>query len=77
MKAFILFLFYMLLTCTYATVLCLIEVFRCFVFEARHCYVNWDPSDTPQALNDIVISFGMFLTVVVGFLCLAVFISQI
>lgn len=77
MKPFLLFLWYTLVTSVYSFVLCVVEFIRCEVVNSNECRANNTNENSILILNFSVTGFFAFFTLTMGFLCLAVLVTQI
>ena len=79
MKPFLLFLYYSILTTTVSSILCLVEVFRCYIFNTDGKQCNLDENlDAPDGLFEInmaISGIGMLVILCLGFLTLAVWVA--
>mmetsp|Transcript_3468 Transcript_3468/g.4594 ORF Transcript_3468/g.4594 Transcript_3468/m.4594 type:complete len:133 (+) Transcript_3468:1084-1482(+) len=77
MKPFLLFLSYSVIACIYSFGLCFFEFLRCEVFDpGNECKANYYEEDILEHINRVLAICGMFFTLAMGFLTLAVLISQ-
>ena len=81
MKPFLLFLIYAIITCMYSFGICIFEFFRCTAFDNDDSCKAGDIPDSMaleglQKFNVVLCSFGLFFTFMMGFLVLAVLVSQ-
>lgn len=77
MKPFLLFLSYTVLTSIVSTAMCLEEIMRCYIFDVESCDANEGNTHFLKILNNCVTGFGLLFTFCIGFLCLAVLITQL
>lgn len=81
MKPFLLFLIYCVITSIFSFSICCVEFFRCEVFDSDNsCKANSPSNLTIKGLtisNTILCAFGLFFTLIMGFLSVAVLYTQL
>ena len=77
MKSFLLFLGYTVITSIYSSLMCITEVARCFIADAEVCTTNELSVRWIEVSNYVLVTFGLFFSFCMGFMCLAVLVAQL